>query len=116
MALRYSYGKYGWGLDPQGKFRTPQELGKYYGFNEEGYNQWHFNRYVVEENFLINPDWVPGSMEIRVRYSKDPFGNYYMDPNGMYTSIGVLDKKAKFIQDITLPYKKDFMLVKNKKK
>ncbi len=100
MALRYDYGLFGWGLDPRGRFRTPQELGKWFGYDEAGYDQLHFSRYEGRESLLLNPNWIPGSLETRVRYSRDFMGNYYMDPNGIYRSGGIHEGRERAMKNV----------------
>ena len=104
MALRYSYGPYGWGLDPAGKYRTPQEIGKWFGYNEAGYDQLHFEKYSFD------PNWTGGNLETSVHYSKDPFGNYYQDPNGPYSSMNMYDRRGRFIRGVQVPNIDEFKL------
>lgn len=111
MALRYSYGKYGWGLDPRGIFRTPQELGWWFKMNEKGYDQLHFGNYETNASKLY-PDWASGSLETKVKYSIDPFGNYYMDPNGKYNHTNVFDIKGNSIRNVHVPHLDEFRNLK----
>ena len=99
MALRYAHGPCGWGLTPFGQYRTPQELGRCLGYQEKGYDQLNFLRYQTgASQFTSWGDWTPGSLETKVRYSRDPLGNYYMDPNGRYCSTGILQTREQSIK------------------
>lgn len=78
MALRYSYNpKTGeWGLDPMGKYRTPQELAY-------DLNLGHIRK---------------GAQTNKLMYEKDSMGNFHFNQSGQYTK----DHSKEYIRPFKL--------------
>ena len=108
MALRYAYGPNGWGLDPRGSFRTPHELGRWFGLDERGYDPLRFERYETPYSRFLYTGWTDGSLETRTGYSKDFLGNYYQDPNGRFWSTRLHDTTASSIRGTVVPNIREF--------